>query len=161
MSQSTHLERMQNRLRPTIMHVLRYPIVWLGLVVVLATPALILGTRWAVQANTPANTPVPADLFIQSVVKLDGTLGWHQLCPSLQAQMPLSELTSQVETQRIAASGQGLTLTESYIGAHPRPQGGEVRVYVVTAHRPNGWVEQRTYSVYTQVSGCVEDIKNS
>ncbi len=157
MSRSTHLERTQNRLQSTIMHVLRYPIVWLGLVVVLATPTLILGTRWVVQANTP----VPADLFIQSVVKLDGTLGWHQLCPSLQAQMPLSELTRQVETQRIAASGQGLTLTEEYVGAYPRPQGGEIRVYVVTAHRPNGWVEQRIYNVYTQASGCVEDIKNS
>src|SRR5258708_22766562 len=139
----------------------RYGMFWWGGGGVLAPPALFRGTGGAVRANPPPNSPVPADLFIQSVVKLDGTLGWHQLCPSLQAQMPLSELTSQVETQRIAASGHGLTLTESYIGAHPRPQGGEVRVYVVTAHRPNCWVEQRTYSVYTQASGCVEDIKNS
>jgi hypothetical protein len=71
-----------------ILHVLRYPIVWLGLTVVLATPTLIVGTRWAVQANTPT----PADLFMRSVVKRDGNLGWHQLCPALQAQKPLSQL---------------------------------------------------------------------
>jgi len=33
-------------------------------------------------------------------------------------------------------------------------------VYVMTAHLPNGWVGQRTYIVYTQASGCVEDVKN-
>src|SRR5947209_3999701 len=63
-------ERSQNRLQSTILHVLRYPMMWLALVVLLATLTLILGTRLAVQANTPA----PADLFMQSVVKRDGTL---------------------------------------------------------------------------------------
>ncbi|MFL5658001.1 MAG: hypothetical protein ACJ8CB_27945, partial [Ktedonobacteraceae bacterium] len=71
-------ERSQNRLPSTILHVLRYPMMWLALVVLLATLTLILGTRLAVQANTPA----PADVFMQSVVKRDGTLGWHQLCPA-------------------------------------------------------------------------------
>ena len=157
MSQSTSLERSQNRWQSMIVHVLRSPIVWLGLLVVLATPPLILGTMWAVQSTTPA----PADLFMQSVVKRDGTLGWHQLCPALQAQEPLSVLASQAEEQRIAESRQGLTLTVDYIGAHPRSQGGQIRLYVVTARRPHGWVEQRTYTVYTQASGCVEDVKNS
>ena len=151
-----NLERSQNRLQSTSLHVLRYPIVLIGLVVLLATLTLILGTRLAVQANTPA----PADLFMQSVVKRDGTLGWHQLCPALQAQMPLSTLTSQVEEQRIAESSESLTLTMDYVGAHPQTQGGQIRVYVVTARRPTGWVGQRTYIVYTQASGCVEDIKN-
>src|SRR5260221_12605437 len=95
---------------------------------------LILGTGGAVQAP-----PLPpADLFMQSVVRLDGTLGWHQLCPALQAQLPLSELASQVTEQRIAESGQDLTLTVDYVGAHARPQGGQIRMYVVTAHRPVG-----------------------
>jgi hypothetical protein len=149
-------ERSQNRLPSTILHVLRYPMMWLALVVLLATLTLILGTRLAVQANTPA----PADVFMQSVVKRDGTLGWHQLCPALQAQMPLSALASQVEEQRIAESGQSLTLTVDYVGSHPQPQGGQIRVYVVTARRPNGWVGQRTYIVYTQASGCIGDVKN-
>lgn len=156
MSQSTTLERLQNRWQSTIVHVLHYPIVWLGLVVVLATPTLILGTRWAVQANTP----VPADVFMQSVVKRDGNLGWHQLCTALQAQEPLSVLESQVKQQRIAEAGQGLTLTGDYVGAHSRPQGGQIRFYVVTAHRSDGWVGMRTYIVSTQASGCVEDVQN-
>ena len=91
-----NLERSQNRLQSTSLHVLRYPMMWIGLVVLLAALTFVLGTRLAVQANTPA----PADLFMQSVVKRDGTLGWHQLCPSLQAQLPLSMLASQVEAQR-------------------------------------------------------------
>jgi len=130
---------------------------WLGVLVVLVAPAYIMGTRWVAQATTPA----PADLFMQSVVKRDGNLGWHQLCPALQAQEPLAALSSQVEQQRIAESGQGLTLTVDYIGANPRPHGGQIRLYVVTAHRPHGWVQQRTYSVYTQASGCVENVTNS
>jgi hypothetical protein len=157
MSQYTSLERSQYRWQSTIVHILRYPIAWLGLVIVLVTPTLILATNWAAQVNTPT----PADLFMQSVVKRDGALGWHQLCPALQAQEPLSVLIGQVEQQRIAESGQGLTLMVDYIGAHSRPQGGQIRLYVVTARRSHGWVEQRTYIVYTQASGCVEDVKNS
>jgi hypothetical protein len=156
MSQSTSLEHLRNRWRSTILHVLRYPIVWLGLLVVLATPTLIVGITHVLQHTTPA----PADLFMQSVVQRDGGLGWHQLCPALQAQVPLAVLASQVQQQRSAEARQGLTLTLDYIGAHAQPQGGQIRLYVVTAHRPSGWVGQRTYIVYTQASGCVQDVKN-
>src|SRR6266852_8128864 len=157
MSRNTSLEHWQSCWQSTVVHVLRHPIVPLGLVVVLATPPLILGTIWVIQSNAPA----PADLFMQSVVKRDGALGWHQLCPALQAQEPLSVLTGQVEEQRIAESGQGLTLTVDYVGANSRLHGGQIRLYVVTARRSHGWAEQRTYIVYTQASGCVEDVKNS
>ena len=157
MSRSTSLkEHLQSCWQSTAVHVLRHPLVLLGLMVVLATPPLILGTIWVLQSNAPA----PADLFMQSVVKRDGALGWHQLCPSVQAQLPLATLTRQVEEQRISESGQGLTLTVDYVGSHPRPQGGEIRLYVVTAHRPHGWVGLRMYIVYTQTSGCVEDVAN-
>jgi hypothetical protein len=156
MSRNTSLEHWQSCWQSTVVHVLRHPIVPLGLVVVLATPPLILGTIWVLQSNAPA----PADLFMQSVVKRDGALGWHQLCPSVQAQLPLATLTRQVEEQRISESGQDLTLTVDYVGSHPRPQGGEIRLYVVTAHRPHGWVGLRMYIVYTQTSGCVEDVEN-
>ena len=156
MSQYTSLERSQNRWQSTIVHILRYPIAWLGLVIVLATPTLILATNWTAQVNTPT----PADLFMQSVVKRDGALGWHQLCPSVQAQLPLSVLANQVKQRHIAESRRGLTLTVDYVGTHSRPQGGQIRLYVVTAHRPHGWVEQRTYIVYTQASGCVENVEN-
>ena len=153
MSQSSF----QYHFQSIIWHILRSPVILLGVLAVLVVPAYVMGTRWAAQATAPA----PADLFMQSVVKRDGNLGWHQLCPALQAQEPLAALTSQVEQQRIAESGEGLTLTVDYIGAYPRPHGGQIRLYVVTAHRPNGWVQQRTYSVYTQASGCVENVTNS
>jgi hypothetical protein len=156
MSQDTTLERSRTRWRSRIMHVLRYPLVWLGLLAVLATPALIVGTSRAFQRSTPA----PADLFMQSVVQRDGSLGWHQLCPALQSQVPLALLANQVQQQRLAEDQQGLRLTVDYIGAHAQPQGGQIRLYVVTAHRPNGWVGLRTYMVYTQASGCVQDVKN-
>jgi hypothetical protein len=156
MSRNTSLEHLQSCWQSTVVHVLRHPIVPLGLVVVLATPTLILGTIWVIQSNAPA----PADLFMQSVAKRDGSLGWHQLCPSVQSQLPLATLTSQVEEQRISESRQGLTLTVDYVGSHARPQGGEIRLYVVTARRPHGWVGLRMYIVYMQASGYVEDVEN-
>src|SRR5260221_11266864 len=76
----TSLEGAQNRSQSTILRVLRYPIGWLELLALRATPMLILGTRGAVQGTTPT----PADLFMQSVGKLGVTLGVHQLCPALQ-----------------------------------------------------------------------------
>lgn len=156
MSQYTSLERSRTCWQSTIVHVLHRPIVRLGLVVMLATPILILGINWVVQSYAPS----PADLFMQSVIKRDGALGWYQLCPSVQAQLPLLVLARQVEQQRVAESRQGLTLTVDYVGSHPRPQGGQIRLYVVTARRPHGWVGLRMYIVYTQASGCVEDVEN-
>src|SRR5438876_4559693 len=98
---------------------------------------------------------------MQSVVKRDDKLGWYQLCPALQAQVPLSTLASQLEQQRSAEAGQGLTLTVDYTGTHSRPEGGQIRLYVVTARRPDGWVGLRTYIISTQASGCVENVNNS
>src|SRR5258708_19969868 len=42
---------------------------------------------------------------MQSVVKRDAAMGWHQLCSSVQSQVPLSALVGQVEKQRIAEAG--------------------------------------------------------
>jgi hypothetical protein len=159
MFQSNRLDRPYKRSQSRIVHVLRSPIVWggVGLMVILAASIFTLTTNRAVQAKTP----VPADLFMQSVVKRDGALGWHQLCPAVQAQMPLSMLVSQVRKQRIAESGKGLRLTVEYIGARARTQDGQIRVYVVSARRADGWSGQRTFIVTTQASGCVEDVTNS
>jgi len=157
MSYNTSLHRWQTRLLSSIVPRVRIPILWLALLVVLVTLTLLLATRWAVQSKAP----VPADLFMQSVVKRDGQLGWQQLCPALQVQLPLSTLTRQLEQQRSAESSQGLTLTVDYVGAHARAQGGQIRLYVLTARRADGWVGQRTYIVWTQASGCVEDVNNS
>lgn len=157
MSHNTFLHRRQTHLLSRIVPPGRPLILWLALLGVLVTLSLLLASRWVVQSKAP----VPADLFMQSVVKRDGQLGWRQLCPAMQAQLPLSALTNQLEQQRTAESRQGLRLSVDYVGAHARAQGGQLRLYVLTAHRTDGWVGQRTYIVWTQASGCVEDVNNS
>ena len=156
MSHNTSLKREQTRLLSRIVPLVRAPILGLVLLVVLATASLLLISVGTAQAQAP----VPADLFMQSVVKRDGQLGWQQLCAPLQAQLPLSTLTSQLEQQRSAEASQGLRLSVDYVGASARTQGGQIRFYILTAHRSDGWVGQRTYIVYTQASGCVEDVQN-
>jgi hypothetical protein len=137
-------------------HGLSRLLVLIGMIALLAAALLVLEASRVAQTAPRAS----ADVFMQSVVRRDGELGWHQLCPALQAQVPLAQLRSQAQAQRVAEVRQGLTLTVDYMGAHSQPHGGEVRFYVVTAHERNGGVEQRTYIVYTQASGCVVDVKN-
>jgi hypothetical protein len=145
----------------------RHTLAWLislGLLSALIIPALVYA-RSVMVARVPGKLPatmrgLPADLFIQSVVTDDGSLAWHQLCRGLQAQLPQGELMQQAGVQRQAATQHGLKLAAEFIGEHPRPAGGELRVYIVTAHWLNGTSEQRTYSVLTQASGCVEDVKS-
>ncbi len=103
---------------------------------------------------------LPADRFMQSVVADDGALGWQQLCPSAQAQVTRDELVHQALLQRTAATQAGLRLNVDFIGARPRPEGGELRLYVVTAHWLSGATQLRTYSVQTQSSGCVADVQH-
>ena len=110
------------------------------------------------QASTAAMQP--ADRFMQSIVTEDGALGWHQLCPNIQAGLPLEVLVQQADAQRAAAKQQGVWLTMEFAGTHPQRGGGDVHVYQVTAHWPNGVTQQRTFSVFTQPSGCVEDVQN-
>jgi hypothetical protein len=148
-----------------IKRLLHKPIVWLG-IVVLAVPLFFLGSNLLAKGSGTSgthfgNVSAPADLFMESVVTRDVNLGWHQLCPALQAQVPLGALSNQIRQQRITEVKEGLTMTLDYVGAHARPQGGQIRVYVVVAHRPNGWVAQRTYIISTQAGGCVDNITTS
>jgi hypothetical protein len=103
---------------------------------------------------------LPADLFMRSVVESNGFLGWQQLCPAVKAQLPEAALVQQANSQRRNALQSGLNLTSEFVGARPRPSGGELRLYLVTAHWRNGTTQIRTYSVVTQGSGCVEDVLN-
>jgi hypothetical protein len=105
-------------------------------------------------------SPSHADLFMQSVIVLDGALGWHQLCPALQAELPIDELRSQATEQKALDARQKITFSMRYLGAQTQPKGGEMRFYLVTAKRPDGWQAQRMYIVKTQASGCVEDVQN-
>ena len=131
----------------------------IAVVEALALLVLLGGRLQAVAPGAFNARPVPADLFMQSVIQGDGQLGWHQLCPSLRAQVSLDELRSQGDALRAGEARQGLTLALDYVGARPRSSGGEVRVYVVTGHQRGGPTQQRTYTVLTQASGCVEDIQ--
>jgi hypothetical protein len=147
----------------------RLPRFALALLLIPALAAVVVPATLYVRAagvaspvgTTPnATRSVPADLFVRSIVLDDGALGWHQLCPNVQAQVPLDSLVQQASAQRDAASKAGLTLTSSFLGAVPMASGGQLRVYVLTAHWSNGATELRTYSVSTQRSGCVADVKN-
>jgi hypothetical protein len=102
---------------------------------------------------------MPADTFMQSVVRRDGTLGWQQLCAQARAQLPLAVVQDQAAAQRIAEAGAGVTLTLVYMGSQPRPGGGEIRVYIVTAHFADDHTERRTYTLQTEPSGCVASIE--
>jgi hypothetical protein len=153
----TQVEPSQKRFQSMIFRILRSRVAWVVLVVVLTLSALAVVTTRASQVQAH----VPTDVFMQSVVTRDGNLGWHQLCSDVQSQVSLSALVSTTQQQRQAETKEGLRLALAYIGAQARPQGGQIRVYVMTAHLPNGWVGHRTYIVYTQASGCVEDVKNT
>lgn len=141
----------------------RYLLLLGSLVAVMVGLALVLipmaQQNAATQPTRRTGSPVPADLFMQSVVKRDADLGWHQLCPALQAQLPLEMLRQQTAEQRATETKLGVTLSMDYIGTRPQASGGEVRLYLLTGHRRDGLVGQRIYAIQTQASGCVEDVQ--
>jgi hypothetical protein len=106
-----------------------------------------------------AADPDPADLFMQSVVRRDATTGWQQLCPSARDRLPLRIVQDQAAAQRLAETGSGITLSVDFLGSRPRPDGGEIRVYLVTARFPDARTDRRTYTLQTESSGCVETIE--
>jgi hypothetical protein len=133
---------------------------WLFLLV--GCLSLVGGSAFAYVALASDNqsTPAaPADLFMQSVVKRDGGLGWNQLCPAMQAQLPKIELIRQADSQRASDQSQGVSLSMESLGTHPMAQGDKLHLYLVTARKPGGWEYQRMYAVWTQKSGCVEDVQ--
>jgi hypothetical protein len=103
-------------------------------------------------------SPTPADLFMQSVAASDGGLGWSQLCPTLQSQLPRDVLEHQTVAQQILHIQHGVTLRIEHVGDRPRPTGGEIRFYVATAQGADGSTGQKAYVVKTQANGCVESV---
>jgi hypothetical protein len=77
----------------------------------------------------------------------------------VQAQVPRALVLEQAGAQRLAASEQAVTLSIDHVGDRSRPNGGQIRFYVATAHRADGSVGQKTYIVKTQASGCVESVE--
>lgn len=135
----------------------RDPFALQGLLLSLVAVAALAYT--GVSRAAQSRSAAPADLFMQSVITRDGALGWRHLCGDAQAQVPLALVRDQAAAQRVAEAGLGLTLTVDRVGVRPRSGGGEVRVYVVTAHRPDGSQLQRTYTLTTQASGCVAQVE--
>jgi hypothetical protein len=101
----------------------------------------------------------PADAFMQSVVARDGQLGWQQLCPTAQAELPLEVLVQETNALRAADALSGVSVSMQFVGAHPRAEGGERRFYLATAHRSGAEQIQKTFVVRTQANGCVEALE--
>jgi len=120
--------------------------------------AVGLAAYWRSTELFPASSLTPADLFMQSVASADGGLGWSQLCPTLQSQLPRDVLEQHAMAQRALHAQQGVTLSIAHVGDRPRPTGGEIRFYVATAHGADGSTGQKAYVVSTQPSGCVESV---
>lgn len=134
----------------------RHPVVVLGIVLLVAAGPVL----WQVRVHsTGSPAAAPAELFMQSVATLDGDLGWNQLCPAVQAQVPRALVLEQTGAQRLAASEQGMTLSIDHVGDRARASGGQIRFYVATAHSADGSVGQKTYIIKTQASGCVESVE--
>lgn len=131
----------------------RHPVVLLGMLVLVTAVPLTGQTRLH---SEPSGAP--ADLFMQSVATLDGDLGWRQLCPAVQAQLPRAVILEQTGAQRLAASERGVSLSIDHVGDRGRPDGGKLHFYVATAHGADGAVSQKTYIVETQPGGCVESV---
>jgi hypothetical protein len=134
----------------------RHPVVLVNalLLLLLATA----GVRRSVESFATAESS-PADLFIRSIVLEDGDLGWKQLCPSLQQDVPRTVMQELTTTQRAISSAKGMTLTVEHVADRPRPGGGEIRFYLGTLRTADGSTGQKTYIISTQVNGCVENIE--
>jgi hypothetical protein len=113
-------------------------------------------------AGPPGQGPPPGDLFLESVITRNGSLGWQQLCPAIRRQVSEGVVRNQADAQRAAEAGDGLQLTAHYVRSVPRVHSGEIRYYLVTAHRKkDGWVGRRLYIVQTGPGGCVENVENT
>jgi hypothetical protein len=134
----------------------RHPMVLLNALLLMA---VVVAAAWRFTGVVSGSSQTPADLFMQSVATEDGSLGWNQLCPALQVQLPRDVLMQQTDTLRSSHAQTGVTLTIQHIGDWPRTTGGEIRVYVATAHAPGGSTGQKTYVLQTQASGCVESVQ--
>ncbi len=130
------------------------------LIIVVACIALAGSSYKAFAQEEQGATPAPADLFMRSVIVQDGALGWNQLCPDMQALIPKDVLIRQANSQHASDLSQHVTLSMEALGTHPLAKGGAIHLYLVTAHKPDGWQAQRVFMVQTQGSGCVEDVQH-
>jgi hypothetical protein len=165
MSHYQHGHQSRDRLTPRRRVLHRSVMVWvivalLVLLVVAVPTAFYVAAHVTPRASTSDLSASPSDRFIQSIVTHDGALGWHQLCPSVQSQLPLGVIEQQANAQRLAMAKQGMWLTAKPVGTRPQDDGGVSHEYVVTAHWRSGVTQSVTFTVFTQSSGCVEDVQS-
>jgi hypothetical protein len=134
----------------------RHPLFLINACLLLAVAVAAYGR---ITDASPFAQPTPADLFMQSVATEDGALGWNQLCPAVQGQLPRDDLEQQTEKLRTSHLQSGVTLTIDHVGDWPRTDGGQIRVYVATARAADGSTGQKTYVLQTQANGCVESVQ--
>jgi hypothetical protein len=113
----------------------------------------------SVQPPAAAAIPQPADTFMHSVAVRDGELGWAQLCPEAQLELPLEELVQHTTALRAADSAYQVNVTMEFVRAEPRPEGGERRFYLASARQFGALMVQQTFVVRTRASGCVEALE--
>src|SRR5260370_3776400 len=114
---------------------------------------------WRYAQNAWGTSATQADQFMQSIATEDGALGWSQLCPDVQGQLPRTVFERQSLVQPSLQIHPGMSLNIQYVGDVARPTGGEIRFYVATARSTHGATGQKAYTLKTQASGCVESVE--
>jgi hypothetical protein len=126
---------------------------------VAAAVVLVTGLE-AIRTSVPAaaSEDTPADVFMRSMAVRDGRLGWQQLCPSAQAELPVEAVVQETDALRAQDAATGVSVTVDFVRADPRPQGGEQRTYLATAWQFGAPLARKAFVVLTQASGCVEGL---
>jgi hypothetical protein len=106
-----------------------------------------------------AARPAPADLFMRSVEVSDGALGWRQLCPDLQSQVPETAVRSAANAQKAAEAGRVRYLRSDLVGMRKLKSGEQLRLYLLTAELVGGAQASRVYVLHTRAGGCVHDVQ--
>jgi hypothetical protein len=123
-----------------------------------APPVVAHRTLTTGLARTDALTSTAADIFMHALMTRNGQLAWQQLCSDLQRKLPASALMNLANAQGAAGANPGVKVGLDYVGSHVWSAGGEIRVYVITAHWPSGEDVRALYVLRTQASGCIDGI---
>jgi hypothetical protein len=115
--------------------------------------------RQSAGVSRPAPALSRADLFMRSVEVRDGALGWRQLCPDVQSQIPESAVMSAASAQKAAEAGQVRSLRSELLGMRKLDSGEQLRLYLLTAHLVGGAEARRVYVLQTSADGCVRDVQ--
>jgi hypothetical protein len=97
---------------------------------------------------------------MRSVEVRDGALGWRQLCPDLQNQIPETAVKSAANAQKAAEVGRVRSLRSDPVGMRKLRSGDQLRLYLLTADMVGGAQASRLYVLHTRADGCVHDVQS-